>query len=292
MLIGAHVSTAGGLYKSIERATEIGCTAMQIFSQSPRTWRPTAYTDDDFAKFRTQMAASQIESVVIHASYLINCGSADAQLNSKSVAALINTLKVGDAIGADGVVLHPGSSKDSTVERAIERIGAAVAKALAETEFCPLLFENTAGAGQTVGRSFQELAELVNRVEIIDPTLGKRVGICLDSCHLFASGIDVRTPDAFAAALDDFDAAVGIGRLKCLHLNDSKMPLGSNRDRHENLGDGEIGRKGIEAFLGEPQIQDLPVLLEVPGPEGKGPEATQVKLAKALHCDGVRSMTR
>lgn len=288
MLIGAHVSSAGGLDKAVDRAREIGCEAMQIFSQSPRTWRPTAHLEEDFAAFRERLARSPVKAVLIHASYLINCGSPDAELHEKSVAALTTTLRVGDGIRASGVVLHPGSSKGESLPGAMTRIGDAVARALRASDRCAVLFENTAGAGDTVGRAFAELAELIELVRAEDPDLAARVAVCLDSCHLLASGFDIRTPDGMRAVLDEFDETVGIGLLRCLHLNDSKTELGSNRDRHANLGEGELGRAGVRAFLGEPRVQELPVLLEVPGPEGKGPDAAQVGLAKRLHREGVK----
>ena len=188
MLIGAHVSPAGGLAKAIERGAERGCQAIQIFNQSPRMWRPTAYGEDDFAAFRAAMKPSPIDAALIHAVYLLNCASEDAEIRKKSRASLIQSLRVGDGIGAAGVVLHPGSAKPGDVGKAVKRAGAVIAEALSESERCPLHLEDTAGAGGTLGRSFEELAEL------LDAAGGaKRLGVCLDSCHLLASGYDIRT---------------------------------------------------------------------------------------------------
>src|SRR6185437_4085993 len=202
MLIGAHVSPAGGLDKAIERGVEKGCEAIQIFNQSPRMWRPTAYGDDDFAAFKQAMKPSPIKAVLIHAVYLLNCASEDAEIRDKSRASLIQSLRVGAGIGAAGVVLHPGSAagrragepnqrgrkpsgsqrREGDVKAAIKRAGKVIKEALSETERCPLHLEDTAGAGGTLGRSFEELAELLSAAGDT-----KRLGVCLDSCHLLAS---------------------------------------------------------------------------------------------------------
>jgi deoxyribonuclease-4 len=277
MLIGGHVSSSGGLVRAIERAEGLGCETMQIFNQSPRAWRPTKYSAEDFEAARHKLADSPVESVFIHAVYLINCASADPELRSKSHVSLTHALGIGDGIGAGGVVLHPGSSKGAPAEEAIPLIADALTEALAESESCPILLENTAGSGDTIGRSCDELAAVIDRAGG-----HSRIGICLDSCHLLASGHDVRDADELGKVIDAYDRAVGLDRLLCLHLNDSKTPLGSNVDRHANLGDGELGEDGIRVFLGEPRFEGLPVLLEVPGPDGKGPDRGQIELAKGL----------
>jgi deoxyribonuclease-4 len=277
MLIGGHVSSAGGLDKAIERAEEMGCETMQIFNQSPRMWRPTKYGPSAFAAFRERFEGSPVQSVFIHAVYLINVASDDAEVRRKSLTSLTHALNVGDAIGADGVVVHPGSGKGAPWERTVKLIGDAFKRALADTDTCPLLLENTAGAGGTVGRSFEELAAAIER-----SGGGERLGICLDSCHLLATGNEVREPAALSAVVDECERVIGLRRLRCLHLNDSKTALGSNRDRHANLGEGELGEDGLRVFLGEPRFQGLPVLLEVPGPTGHGPDSEQIEIAKRL----------
>src|SRR3954447_2913356 len=236
MLIGAHVSNAGGLDKAVGRALERECDALQIFNQSPRMWKPTAYTDEDFAAFNEAREGTRIGAVLIHAVYLVNCASEDPDLTEKSLTSLTHSLRVGDAIGADGVVLHAGSALKGDVGRAVTRAGKVIRQALDATDTCPLHLENTAGAGGTLGRSFGELAGLLETAGG-----GERLGVCLDSCHLLASGYDVRTAATVAAVLEDFDREVGLDRLRSLHVNDSQTPLGSNRDRHAPLGDGEIG---------------------------------------------------
>ncbi|MDQ8047225.1 MAG: deoxyribonuclease IV [Solirubrobacteraceae bacterium] len=278
MLIGCHVSPAGGPHKAIERGEERGCTAIQIFNQSPRGWKPNMYTEEQLGRYHEVKASSSVEAVLIHAIYLLNPASEDADIREKSLASLSTSLRVGDALGAQGVVLHPGSAKTGPVPPAIKQAGEVIAEALALSESCPLHLEITAGAGGTLGRTFAELAEL------IDAAGGSpRLGVCLDSCHLLASGYDVRTPESLSAVLDELEKELGLDRLGSLHLNDSQFPLGSNKDRHANLGEGELGETGCAAFLREPRFQALPCVLETPGPDGKGTSADEIAYAQRLH---------
>jgi deoxyribonuclease-4 len=285
MLIGAHVSTSGGLVKAWERGVEFGCDAIQIFNQSPRMWRPTQYKDKDVAEFRARMADGPIESVVIHAVYLINAASKDPEIRKKSLASLTHAVRVGDAIGADGVVFHPGSTVGEDHGKALERVGEAIRLVLAETEACPLLLEDTAGAGNTLGRDFPELARLIEL-----GGGGERLGVCLDCCHMYASGYDIRTADKLSEVIDDCVSVVGLERVRCLHVNDCATPLGANRDRHALLPDGELGSRGLAAFLSEPRFDDLPALLE--GGSGQGANAQQVQLARDLRRKGMAARRR
>jgi deoxyribonuclease-4 len=262
MLIGAHVSPAGGPAKAVERGTEAGCTAIQIFNQNPRAWKPSVYSDEQIAAYHETLDASPVDALLIHAVYLLNCASEDPEIRAKTLTSLIASLRAGAALGAAGVVLHPGSAKTGEVGPAIERAGAVIREALAESEDCPLHLENTAGAGGTLGRSFEELAGLFDAAGG-DP----RLGMCLDSCHLYASGFDIRTADGLTKVLDDCVALVGVERLGSLHLNDSQGKLGSNVDRHALLGEGEIGEDGCAVFLSEPRFRDLPVIMETPKSE-------------------------
>jgi deoxyribonuclease IV len=287
MLIGAHVSTAGGLVQAHERAVERGCEAMQVWGQSPRQWRPARWRPDDVAAFRERLADGPIRSIVIHAIYLINCASTDPDLRRKSADSLIHALRTGDEIGADGVVLHPGSAKGEPNEEALPRVAELVKHALDKSDRCPLLFENTAGAGDTLGRSFEELDRLVNLCG-----RRKRVGLCLDSCHLLASGFDITTADKLTDVIDRFDSTAGLDRLSCLHMNDSHTPLGSNRDRHAPPGDGELGPRGCAAFLSEPRFEGLPVLFEGPGVEGKAAARVDIDRMKELRRNGLRARRR
>jgi deoxyribonuclease-4 len=276
MLIGAHVSPAGGLRRAVERGEAIGADCIQIFNQSPRMWRPTRYGPDDFSAFREAMRESRIKAVVIHAVYLINCASEDPEIRARSLASLTHSLRVGEAIGAAGVVLHAGSAKNGSVSEAITRAGQVIAEALSESESCGLHLEDTAGAGGTLGRSFEELGQLIAAAGG-----GPRLGLCLDSCHLLASGYDIRTRDGLEETLASCERVVGLDRLHSLHLNDSMTPLGSQRDRHAVPGEGELGEEGLAVFLCEPRFQDLPVVLET-GRDGGRVTAADIQLARAL----------
>src|SRR4051812_39377249 len=220
MLLGAHVSTAGGLVNAHQRGVESESESIQIFNQSPRMWRPVVYKEDDVAEFNRLMADGPVKAVVIHAVYLINCASNEDEIRSKSLTSLTHALRLGDAIGADGVVIHPGTLKGKPLEEGLELAGAAFREALAESERCPLLLENTAGAKGTLGRSFAELYALLEK-----GGGHERLGICLDSCHMFASGFDVRTQESMTEILDECVAVLGLERLQCLHVNDSKIEL-------------------------------------------------------------------
>jgi deoxyribonuclease IV len=286
MLIGAHVSPAGGLPKAIERGLERDCRAIQIFNQSPRMWRPTVYRDEDIEAFRDAMASSQIDAVLIHAVYLLNCASEDPDIREKSLVSLTHSLRVGHAIGACGVVLHPGSAKTGDPNKAVARAGETIREALSESEECPLHLENTAGAGGTLGRSIDELAALLETAGA-----SKRLRLCLDSCHLFASGYDIRSFDGMDAVIDEVEEKIGLERVGSLHLNDSQTPLGSNRDRHANVGQGELGKDGCAAFLSAPSLQGLPCVLETPGVNRSGPSREEIQLAGKLRERGMRERT-
>jgi deoxyribonuclease-4 len=287
MLIGGHVSTAGGLVKAHERGVERNCDAIQVFNQSPRMWKPTSWKEPDIEEFRRLMDGGPIKSVVIHAVYLINLATKDRDMRKKSLTSLAHALRMGDAIGADGVVVHPGSRLKDPLPGALGRVGTMVREALAESEGCRLLLENTAGAGGTIGRSFAELYDIVDRAGG-----DKRIGICLDSCHMLASGFDIRDDDRLAKVIDEYVAGLGIERLACIHVNDSQTPLGSNRDRHAPPGDGELGELGCSAFLSEPRFEDLPAFFEGPGVEGRDPGAADIKRMRELRKKGLARRRR
>ena len=289
MLIGAHVSPSGGPAMAVERGAELGANAIQIFNQNPRQWKPREYSDDEVAAFHSAIADSDVDALLIHAVYLLNCASEDTEIRDKSHASLTSSLQAGDKLKAHCVVLHPGSALKAggDVDEAIQRAGKVIAAALEESDDCPLHLEDTAGAGGTLGRSFEELARL------IDVAGGhKRLGVCLDSCHLLASGYDIRTADDLAEVLDEFDRVIGLDRLGSLHCNDSVNPLGSNRDRHVNLGDGEIGKRGMAAFLSEPRFEGMPNVLEGPGHKGKGLDRQDLEWAFELRKQGLAARKR
>lgn len=278
MQIGAHVSSAGGIDTAIERAVAIGADSIQVFTQSPRAWRPTNHDPATFERFRERRAEEGIGGAVCHALYLCNLAAPDEAIYAKSIAAMRNTMEVAAAIGADGVVFHLGSHLGSGFEKGLKRVLPAMRKVLElATDETWLLMENSAGAGGTIGRSIEELATIFERLD-----RHPRLGVCLDSCHLYVSGVDVTDPAAFDACLDEVDASIGLDRLRALHVNDSAAPLGSNRDRHANILEGVLGEK-LGVFLGNARLQGLPAILETAGPAGRGPDAAEVSKTKALH---------
>ena len=282
VLIGAHVSPAGGPANAVARGVERGARAIQIFNQNPRAWKPREYSVDEVRAFRAAMADSDVDALLIHAVYLLNCASDDETIRANSLRSLIASLDAGAALGAHAVVLHPGSAKTGDVGAAIARAGEVIGEALAQTGGCALHLENTAGSGGTLGRSFEELAALVDGAGG-DP----RLGLCLDSCHLLASGFEIRTEQALTSVLDRCVELVGLERLGSLHLNDSQKPLGSNVDRHANVGEGELGEDGCAVFLSEPRFEGLPLVLETPGPRRSGPTAAEIALTRALRRRGL-----
>ena len=286
MLIGGHVSTAGGLDKAVERGVERKCDAIQVFHQSPRMWRPTAYSDEDFAAFREVREDSRIRSVAIHAIYLINCASKERDVRRKSLASLTHALRVGDGIGAEGVVLHAGARKGEPHAASVKRAGKLIAEALSESDRCPLLLENTAGTQGPLGRNFDELAELIEAAGG-----SSRLGACLDCCHLLAAGYEIRAAQDLSGVLEDFDAKVGMKLLRCVHVNDSKVGLGANLDRHATLGEGELGERGLSVFLSEPAFERMPAVLET-GREGKAPELEDLEHARRLRKRGLAARRR
>jgi deoxyribonuclease IV len=257
MLFGAHVSAAGGISNAIDRVEEIGGNAVQVFTQSPRMWRPTAHSEDEVARFRKRREQARVRHVSCHALYLVNLASRDRELRRKSFEALTATMETADAIGADAVVFHVGSHLGYGFDDALDVVVAQLRDLLElTTDRLWLCMENAAGAGGTIGRSVAELEAFFDR-------LGghRRLGLCLDSCHWWASGIDVTKTAALEDALDDLDRRIGFSRLRVLHVNDANTPLGSNRDRHDVVPEGELGQ-GLATFLGHPAFRELPAVLE------------------------------
>jgi deoxyribonuclease IV len=295
---GAHVSSSGGISKAIGRGADLGCHSLQVFTHNPRTWRPINHTDAEVDAFRAAAADAGMGPLVSHGLYLINLGAPDREVPTgppgkpatatrniyrSSVESLVQHLEIGARLGLDGVVLHVGSSKGSTCDEAIARIGEGIGEALdTASGDCHVYLENTAGAGDTIGRSFEQLRAVADAVGH-----EARLNFCLDTQHLFASGYPIHEEGGVERVLEQWDAVVGLDRLRCLHLNDSKTAFGSNRDRHENLGDGEIGEEGLRRVLGHPALQGLPVILEVPGMEGSGPDAENMARARRLHEEGL-----
>jgi len=281
MLIGAHVRAGKGLVPALEHGADIGADAVQIFTQSPRMWKPSQYGEEVLAAYRAAQAEHpSVASTFCHATYLINLASPDPELAAKSRSCLTANLSTAYGMGADGLVLHIGSHRGSGFATALPAVAAALVSSLdevdADVEGCPILLENAAGAGDTVGRSFEELAQVLDAAGD-----DERLGVCLDTQHLWASGIPFGTVDEADALIVLIEDTVGMARLRCIHLNDSKVDFGANKDRHENIGDGTIGADGLAALLGHPALQGVPAILEVPG-EGDGPRAEDVAAARGV----------
>jgi len=275
---GAHVSSSGGIDTAIDRIEAIGGDCVQVFTQSPRMWRPTTHQPESVARFHTRREEAGIGGVVVHALYLCNLAAPDDVIYGKSVETMRITVDAASAIGADGVIFHVGSHLGAGFEAGLERTAAALTQIL---ERCDgdtwLLMENSAGAGATIGRSLEELAALLERLD-----RHPRLGVCLDSCHLYASGYDVTEPAVVDALVAEVDKQMGIERLRALHINDSAAPLGSNLDRHANILEGLMGER-LGAFLAHPAFQHLSAYLEVPGIEKKGPNADEIRKVRELH---------
>jgi len=286
MRIGAHVRAGKGLVPALQHGDEIGAEVVQIFTQSPRMWKPSQYGPEVLARYREAQAEHPtVTSTFCHATYLINLATPDPELAAKSRACLTANLTTADGMGADGLVLHIGSHRGSGFETALSGVVEALIETLDSVDVvaepCPILLENAAGAGDTVGRSFEELAAVIEAAGD-----DQRLGVCLDTQHLWASGIPFGTVDEADDLMSLIDETVGLDRLQCLHVNDSKVAFGANRDRHENIGDGTIGSEGLSALLGHPDLQGLPAILEVPG-VGDGPRAEDVLRAREVWSKGV-----
>ena len=282
MYIGAHLSSAGGIHTAVDRAEAVGAESLQVFTQSPRAWRPTNHDPATFDRFRERRAEVGLHGVLCHALYLCNLAAPNDEVYEKSVAALRNTMEVANAIGADAVVFHVGSHLGTGFDHGLERVLPAMEQVLElASDETWLLMENSAGAGGTIGRSIDELATIYERLD-----RHPRLGICLDSCHLYVSGVDVTDAAGLDALLDEVDSSIGLDRLRALHVNDAAAELGSNRDRHANIGEGLLGEQ-LGVFLANPRLQGLPAVLETAGPDGHGPDANEVRKAKELRARAI-----
>jgi deoxyribonuclease-4 len=285
VLLGGHCS--GGIKKALENAHAFGMDSVQLFAQSPRTWRFPDHDPADLEAFKARREELGIGAVTIHALYLLNLASPKADFYEKSVETLSKTVDAACAIGAEAVVFHVGSHQGAGFDAGLERVVPALAQALERcSETTWLCMENTAGTGDTIGRSLEELAALYEALE-----RHPRLGVCLDSCHLFASGYDVTDAGELDRVVKQLDGLIGLDRLRVLHVNDSKTPLGSNRDRHDNIGDGLMGSK-LAVFLGHPKLQGLPALLEVPGTDGHGPDREQMTKLRKLYAKGTKAAAK
>ena len=278
MRYGLHISTAGNIAGTPARAHAMGAEVMQIFASNPRGWRPTHYTADQAAKFRSACADSKINPVFIHMIYLASYGTPDDDLRGKSIQALDQTMQNADLLGVKGVITHLGSHKGLGLDQALKRLADALHEALAQSRDSWLVLENSAGAGGNIGNSLEELAQ------ILDAMQGHpRLKVCVDTAHALTSGYEIRTPDGLDKFLADFDRLIGLDRLVAMHLNDPKADIGSHVDRHENIGHGYIGEAGFRVILNHPKLADMPGILEVPGMDGKsGPDQPNLDRLKEL----------
>jgi deoxyribonuclease IV len=272
------MSSSGGIDTAIDRIEAIGGDCVQVFTQSPRMWRPTNHKPESIERFKARRAEAKVGGVVCHALYLVNLAAPDGAIYEKSITTLKATMSVAESIDAEAVIFHVGSHLGAGFDAVVDRIADGLASILEECNGDTwLCMENSAGPGATVGRSLEELETLMDRLD-----KHPRLGICLDSCHLWASGYDVTDPKELDKIVKQIDKLMGIDRLRALHVNDSATPLGSNRDRHANVLEGEMG-EGIGAFLAHPAFQHLGCYLEVPGVDKSGPNAQQIQALRDLH---------
>ena len=278
MRIGAHVSTSGGVQNGISRAEEIGANCIQIFAGAPQRWMEARFRDEDVTAFRRLSEEKDIQPAFIHSSYLINMASADQALREKSGASLVSALRWAERLGAAGVITHLGSSKELDPEQALDFVVESLRFVLAEAPLrTQLLMETCAGQGNTIGRRFEQIGEVLSRLDS-----DERVRVCLDTAHVFEAGYDITTPEGLGSTLSQFDQTIGLDRLTAIHVNDSKTGLGSNVDRHDNIGCGQLGEKTFALVLQHPSLRAVPFLLEVPGYEGKGPDRQNIETLRRL----------
>ncbi len=274
-LLGSHLSIAGGYYKAADKAAVLGMDTVQIFTKNNNQWKGKPLSDEDVKLFREAVAKAGLRKTCAHNSYLINVASPDDVLWQKSLDALVDELRRAEALGLDGVVMHPGSFVTSSEEAGLKRIAVALDEVHERTRGfrCQLWLEATAGQGTNLGHRFEHLATLLETVREAD-----RLGICVDSCHIFAAGYPLQTPDEYATTMGEFDRLVGVDRICAWHLNDSKKPLGSRVDRHEHIGRGCLGLEPFRHILNDPRFADLPMYLETEKGEEDGEDLDTINL--------------
>ncbi len=280
MLLGCHLSIGKGFTGALAAAENLGINALQIFSHNASSWRMKEITDEMAASFRQHLASSSVEYVVIHTMYLLNLASPDEALFERSIAALEEEIRRAGLLEIDRLVTHLGAHKGSGINAGIACVTTALnrvieSKVAADYPNVHVLLEDTAGAGTTMGTTFSELGAIINGLSD-----ASRIGICFDTCHAFAAGYELRTPDGLAETLEEFDREIGLDRLCLVHLNDSKFPLGARRDRHNHIGAGEIGEEAFSLIVNHPALRDLPFILETPKEIDGNPGADKINLAQ------------
>ena len=275
--IGAHVSAQGGISTAFDRALQIGAEAVQIHPTPPQTWRRLHPDQEQVATFRRRMAETSLDAFFFHAVYLINLATAKEELLTQSKGSLRHHLEMANLLGVRGVIFHPGSHKGQGFETVLPQMAAAMRWTLAETAGESLLIiENSAGAGANIGSSFSQIRQMMEAVD--DP----RLRFCLDTAHAFTAGYDLRDAEGLERTVEELGREIGFERLAAIHANDSKATFGSNVDRHQNIGDGEIGLEAFRRILADPRLTTAPLILEVPGLERQGPDRTNVERLRAL----------
>ena len=280
MKLGAHVSTAGGLDKAIDRGLEIGCEAIQIFGSSPQTWAYKRAPEEQTHAFREKAKGAGIAPVFFHAIYLINLGTPNPEMLEKGIGSLTNYMKLAAEVEAGGIIFHPGSHKGAGYEGIFSQTVSSIERVLRDSPEGPALtLENMAGMGQHIGARFEELGRIIGAV---DPSLRGRLKVCLDTQHSFAAGYDFTTKEGLDAALAEFDETIGLENLVAVHANDSKCALGEGIDRHENIGQGHMGLAAFENVISNPAFRDVPFFLEVPGFADSGPDKENLDILKGM----------
>ena len=277
MFIGAHVSTNGGVDKAINRAIDIGAECMQIFAASPRMWRVSAIKDKPLQNYREKMAESGLGPTIVHAKYLTALGSPNPELVEKSRTSLAEELTQTERLGALGLVFHPASHRgaglDAVFQQFVEGVNIVLDAAPGDAL---LMLETSAGSGDHIGSKFEELGRLIKAID------NPRVATCFDTQHVWASGYNIVSKDGLDETMEEFDREIGLDRLRSVHANDSMRERGSSVDRHDNIGEGLIGRDGFVNILSHPAFADVPFYLEVPGFEKDGPDKPNVDALKAI----------
>ncbi len=277
MKIGAHVKTAGGLDKAIDRAEEMGAETIQIFSGAPQAWRRKEYRPQEVEAYRARVAETGIQPAFVHGLYLVNLATDNRENLAKSLHALVHDMNVCHLLGASGVIFHLGSHRGAGYDQVFRQVVQSVRSVVETTpDDTWLILENSAGMGGSVGSKFEELGRIIREAG------SPRVKACLDTQHMFAAGYDVKTKDGLERAMSEFDAEVGLDTLVAVHANDSKCPLAGGVDRHENIGEGHIGLDGLLNVMSHPPFRDVPFLLEVPGFDNQGPDRRNVEILKGL----------
>lgn len=263
MKLGVHISTESPFSEAVARAAGVGCECMQIFANDPKRWNPQAIPEKELSEFTRLNKKADIKPIIIHSIYLINLASSNPFFYEASIKSLIDEMKKAAAIGALGVNFHVGSTKGKKLSEVIDKVAIGIKTILAASEKPYLILENSAGAGDIIGDKFEELAEIISKVK------SPRLKVTLDTAHAFGSGYNLATEEGLEDTLKEFDKLIGLEHLVCLHLNDSAAELGSNRDRHADIGKGYIGKDAFERIVNHPKIKDLPGIIETPGNKEK-----------------------